>query len=128
MAVNNGGALYFKDTILNMDDTQFENCTADNDWGCLFMDQNSQMRLTNTEFESGKAANNGGCVYIHQLGNDITLTNISTKWCFAQISLRRFWTIISCPFWIMTRITRRQMTQEVYCALLATRQTHKTLN
>jgi len=43
------------------------------------MDQNSQMRLTNTEFESGKAANNGGCVYIHQLGNDITLTNISTK-------------------------------------------------
>ena len=31
MAVNNGGSLYFKDTTLNMDDTQFENCTADND-------------------------------------------------------------------------------------------------
>ncbi len=82
--MNNGGSVDFKDTTLNMNDSTFENCVANNDGGCVFMDENSQMRLTNIEFENRKAENDGGCVYIHQMSTDISLTNISTKLCFAQ--------------------------------------------
>ncbi|MCP5014250.1 MAG: right-handed parallel beta-helix repeat-containing protein, partial [Ketobacter sp.] len=62
MAVNNGGSVYFKETTLNVNDSTFENCTANHDGGCVFMDENSQMRLTNIEFENGKADNDGGCL------------------------------------------------------------------
>ncbi len=66
-------SVYFKDTTLNMDDSTLKNCIANNDGGCVFTDENSQMRLTNIGFENGKAENNGGCVYIHQFSNDIML-------------------------------------------------------
>ncbi len=74
--MNNGSSVYFKHTTLNMNDSTFENCAANNDGGCVFMDENSQMRPTNVEFENG-------CVYIHQMSTDISLTNISTKLNYA---------------------------------------------